>query len=194
MSSNVRLRALCSVYFKLFVLLIFVFMCWVALKYIKASEYLAILVLLTIIIITFDKLLRPASKWPEIIRYGGGNIKRLREAINNTDNINIADGTYGRTALHEAVCSCRVENVILLINSGADINIRDKENRTPLMEAVYFCYEEVVRTLINAGADANARSNAGLTALDFAEPGASKEIIALLKHAGAINGGPVSPI
>jgi ankyrin repeat protein len=188
MTNNMRPQVLRSVYFKLFLLLTGIFMFWVALESFKAPKYLIILVCLTIAIIIVDKFLRPIRRWPDIIRVGGGNSKKLREAINNTDNINAADEAYGRTALHEAVSSSRVEDIRLLIGAGADINIKDKEGRTPLMEAVYFCYEEAVRTLIDAGADVNIRSDVGLTALDFAEQGRSKVIVAMLTNAGAVSG------
>jgi len=203
MTDNVRSRILRSVYFKLVLLLTGILMFWVALESFKAPKYLIILVCLMTVVIIVDRFLRPTRRWPDIIRVGGNNIKKLREAINNTDNINAADETYGRTALHEAVSSSRVENIRLLINAGADINVNDKEGRTPLMEAVYFCFEEVVRTLIDAGADVNIRSNVGLTALDFAEQGRSEAIIALLRNAGAVSGremghgndsGPNSPL
>mmetsp|Transcript_5562 Transcript_5562/g.5746 ORF Transcript_5562/g.5746 Transcript_5562/m.5746 type:complete len:701 (-) Transcript_5562:89-2191(-) len=54
----------------------------------------------------------------------------------------------------------------LLVKTGADVNIRNKENKTALMFGAN-C-QKVTRLLLQHGADVNIRDNRGKTALDYA--------------------------
>ena len=53
----------------------------------------------------------------------------------------------------------------LLIDAGADINLKYDNNSTPLMEAVECGAEDLCKLLIKKGADINAVNKYGLTAL-----------------------------
>jgi hypothetical protein len=55
-----------------------------------------------------------------------------------------------------------------LIEQGADINVRDKENRTPLHWAVVAGHDLTVRTLIELSADKDARDKSNRTPLHWA--------------------------
>jgi len=81
-----------------------------------------------------------------------------------------------------------------LINSGADINARDKNGWTPLMLALRYNQPDNAKELINRGADVNAKNSGDWTPLMFASrhnqhPKANaleyKKIISILKKAGA---------
>jgi ankyrin repeat protein len=88
--------------------------------------------------------------------------------IDSGVDVNQAEGNEGRTALMQAVWLGNLKNIKLLIDSGADVNAKDKHGRTALMEAAYWGYVDAVNMLIEAGADIDAKSDLEMTALDFA--------------------------
>ena len=77
----------------------------------------------------------------------------------------------GMTILMFAVNKTSLEYVKILVNSGADVNLRDDEGRTPLM---YIDYDndnestEKLRLLIEHGADLNKKNNEGKNAFIYA--------------------------
>jgi uncharacterized protein len=56
----------------------------------------------------------------------------------------------------------------LMIEHGADVNIRDANGSTPLMHAAKRGNNLIVQMLLAAGADPSAKNNEGVTALDLA--------------------------
>jgi len=75
---------------------------------------------------------------------------------------------------------------VLLIDSGADINIRNRFGVTALLIAVAENNEVLVRKLIEKKADLTVRTDGGKTALDIAIVGGNANIIDLLKQAASI--------
>lgn len=77
-------------------------------------------------------------------------------------------------------------NVIpLLINAGANVNVKDEYDRTPLMFASRDGELNNILLLISAGADVNAMNDDGGTSLMYASLYGQKEIFELLKKYGA---------
>lgn len=74
-----------------------------------------------------------------------------------------------------ASASGEVEIVKLLLDRGADINIRDLEGVTPLIFAAAMGSLECVKILIQRGADINAQDEKGYTALIVAAEGTAIE-------------------
>lgn len=62
---------------------------------------------------------------------------------------------YGTTPTHNA----NYENLKLLLEHGADINIRDASGQTPLHFAMAFMELNIVQIAMEAGADMNSRNN-----------------------------------
>lgn len=95
-----------------------------------------------------------------------------------------AQNDYGHTLLHMLVDP---EFVPIVLNSGADLEIRDKQGRTPLMSALTEPDSfEMVRALLAGGADPNVRDNKGQTVLGFArEHSDDPAIVDLLEEATA---------
>jgi ankyrin repeat protein len=56
--------------------------------------------------------------------------------VENMENLNAGDG-LGKTALHKAVERRSVENVRVLVNAGADVNVLSKLGRSPLDYAAW---------------------------------------------------------
>ena len=107
--------------------------------------------------------------------YGGSGLKQLLDAGANPDESFVPKGTSnpgleemaGLSALHMAVFSWHPEAVQLLLDYGANIDIKSKDGRglMPLHFAVLLRNENMVKLLVNNGADINAQDNNGCTPL-----------------------------
>jgi ankyrin repeat protein len=80
------------------------------------------------------------------------------------------------TPLHLAVDRGDREAVEILLNSGADPNVKDLAGGTPLHWAVASGFPDLVELLLERGADPNARDNAGNTPLHIAAMGHTSEV------------------
>lgn len=76
----------------------------------------------------------------------------------------------------------------LLVEAGADVNVRNESWGTPLMIAAANNGEKLASYLIANGAQVNATDRQGRRALDFAEYHKCEAVAALLKAEGAIPG------
>ena len=76
----------------------------------------------------------------------------------------------GASALHVAVLKNNREIVQILLDSGADIDIRarDQFGGSPLEWAVFFGIKDMSVFLVESGADVNAKNNVGTTPIDAA--------------------------
>lgn len=89
-----------------------------------------------------------------------GYIEKIKDLINNGLDVN--EKYDGKLPLVVAVVSNKVDIVRLLIENGANVNIRSDVNLTPIM---YTDNEEIAQLLIDNGANINARDDEGQTAL-----------------------------
>src|SRR6266850_3716018 len=128
------------------------------------------------------------------------DLVRLRDLIAAGANVNLTGIADGETPLIRAIGSGQVNVVQLLLQAGADPNLRQNGGQawTPLMFA--FEKPEVIAELIKAGADVNARTPVsdalspasrmmrligGETALHLAAAANNAQGIKLLAQAGA---------
>ena len=76
----------------------------------------------------------------------------------------------GASALHIAVLKNNREVVSILLESGADIDIRARDDfgGSPLEWAVFFAVKDMAVFLVESGADVNAKNNVGTTPIDAA--------------------------
>jgi hypothetical protein len=95
-------------------------------------------------------------------------------------------------ALMFAIAACPREPVqahhdivLVLVQAGANVNVRDGNNATPVIWAADKCGPSVIQALVDAGADVNARANGGGTALMLAEVLGKADNAAILRKAGA---------
>ena len=75
--------------------------------------------------------------------------------------------------------------VELLVEAGADANIKDKDGSTALLLTCFWGTEEVVRLLIKGGANVNIKDNEGRSPIDMASFWNREGIRQLLIEAGA---------
>ena len=97
-----------------------------------------------------------------------------------------AQNNDGDTPLH---CACRhpadLQIVDILLDLGADHDLRNKKGETPLLCAVELNNKDAVESLLLAKADPNAKNNSGCGPLVKAVGQANKEIMTLLIQNGA---------
>lgn len=105
--------------------------------------------------------------------------EEIQYAINNCSNLNFQD-EYGRSLLMLAVRKNTDDIIQLLIDSGADVNLKNHDGETVLMHTANI---SIVNILLHAGIDVNAKSKIGETAAVYrlrCYNNVSEEIIHLL--------------
>jgi len=75
---------------------------------------------------------------------------------------------FNQTALHRAASNGHCDVMKELLDSKADVNVRDKDGFTQLHWAAVSGNPIAVKTCLSYGADVNARENNNLTALQLA--------------------------
>ena len=95
-----------------------------------------------------------------------GNVEVVRQHIAADTDLNIRNPEGGATALIAAASFGQNETASLLIEAGADLEVKNNEGSTALHTAAFLCREKIVKALLAKGADRNSRNNAGSTALD----------------------------
>lgn len=122
------------------------------------------------------------------IRVSLGRSRTLKRSIENRLDVN-EPHVDGRTGLMLAARNCKVENVRLLIEAGANIRAIDHDGNTALIWASVLGNIKILQMLIDAGSDVNAKNHKGETALDIASSGhMNKRAIELLSQHGALKG------
>ena len=104
-----------------------------------------------------EKLQALLKEYSLIPDYGGREVKDV--------NTPTPAGIY---PIHYAISRGNVEEVEILLKSGADINTRGEHGLTPLHYAAMQGVVEVVEYLLVCGADPSIRNEEGLTALELA--------------------------
>ena len=113
----------------------------------------------------------------------GNKIAFKNLALKTADPGNLR-GTGGITPLMQAVLYGDTESVRMLLDSGANVNVRNDAGATPLMWAVNSL--EKTRLLLDRGADLNARSEDSRTALLIAAGQfGSRDVVKFLLDRGA---------
>ena len=95
-----------------------------------------------------------------------GDITKVQSFIEKGIDVNITRGPTDETSLHYAVKSRygSVDVIKLLVDSGADINSRNRRGGTPLHYAArYSSKDDIFQLLVSKGADADIKNNLGQT-------------------------------
>lgn len=91
-----------------------------------------------------------------------GDIKKVEELLKKSININSQDKTDHNTALINAALDNKSDIAMLLVKSGADVNIRNGVNATALFFASFHKNLTLVRELLAKKADPNIKAIGGL--------------------------------
>jgi ankyrin repeat protein len=84
--------------------------------------------------------------------------------------------------LSDAAYVGRTDDVLSLLEKGADVNSTNDSRRTPLMRAAYHGHLETVQILLEAGADRTPRDDSKDTAEDDARKNGHKNVETLLQE------------
>jgi ankyrin repeat protein len=123
---------------------------------------------------------------------GAGNADRVKSLLATNVNLDLDRGA----AISNAAAAGHTAIVELLIQAGANVNLRDKLGFTPIASAAYAGYGQIVQLLIDAGADtqAPAGESQSYSALEYAQMGLYQfpqdnlqhaQIIRVLQQVGA---------
>ncbi len=113
-------------------------------------------------------------------------ILKLGVTANAKDPGSIIEDNPGWTALTTAASGGHTEYVKLLLDAGANIEIKDPwDGRTALMAAALHGHDETVSLLLKRGANPNATNCYNTTALSWAANYAKLETVKLLLQAKA---------
>lgn len=83
--------------------------------------------------------------------------------------------------IHVAVRASNPEIVTLLLERGAQVDIRDSSDHTPLHNAAWNGNLDMIKLLLDAGADINATTYSGSTPLSCARSGRKIEAIQFIE-------------
>ena len=117
-----------------------------------------------------------------------GDVNLVKKLLDAGVSPNSIAGDYGTHVLQVAAYAGRKEIVEILLQAGADVNLKSDHLRTALMEAALGGHASIVNRLLQAKADPNAENEDGETAIIFAafQPHLeSIDVIKALAAAGA---------
>lgn len=112
-----------------------------------------------------------------------GNLESVKKRIEDGQDLGKMHPQFGSTPLSLATLYGRAEVVDLLIESGADVNARNRDMNTALHAAAFLGHLEIFNILIESGADPQAKNFEGKTPLDslYVDMGATKWVMDLMK-------------
>lgn len=95
----------------------------------------------------------------------GHNREPLIFSVYQKEWFTLPEGLYGDRARTSYHITARTDYLRLLLDYGADANVRDSLGRTLLEIAIVWCLPEVVKLLVANGADPDLKDDRGLTSL-----------------------------
>ncbi|XP_048361691.1 fibronectin type 3 and ankyrin repeat domains protein 1 isoform X1 [Sphaerodactylus townsendi] len=112
----------------------------------------------------------------------GGHFDVVQWMIEDGCKVDVKDtGLEWTPLMRVCAISGKSDVATLLIEAGADVNLKDKDGKTPLMVAVLNNHEEVVQTLLEKGADISVKTEFGKGVMEMARSLNRMSLIALIE-------------
>ncbi len=111
-----------------------------------------------------------------------GNTAAVRQHIDAGADLNAQEDVGGSTPLILTAIFGHPEVAKLLIDAGADLELRNHSGGTAIHLASFFCQPAVVELLLQAGADPNKTNNQNLTPLDVVTIELDAELQAVYRY------------
>jgi ankyrin repeat protein len=134
-----------------------------------------------------EGLLPPDDRLDVFTAAAFGRLERLEQLLRDDPGLVAAFSADGFTALHLAVFGRRADAARLLLDRGADVNVRSTgpiARVPPLGTAAFVGSVALARLLLARGADVNGEGEGGFTALDSALRNGDDELVRLLESRG----------
>jgi ankyrin repeat protein len=103
------------------------------------------------------KKIHSAVRWDKLLE--------CKKIINSAEEANINDPVNGNRPIHIAAQNGHMEIVKFLIESGADLNVKNSKGNTAIHMAVGYDYYHIAKLLIEKGADPNLTNDGGFIAV-----------------------------
>eukprot|EP00300_Choanocystis_sp_HF-7_P011331 c17415_g1_i3.p1 GENE.c17415_g1_i3~~c17415_g1_i3.p1 ORF type:complete len:162 (+),score=35.76 c17415_g1_i3:32-517(+) len=110
-----------------------------------------------------------------------GNEAVVRSSLEINPELIHQSAQYGMTPLMNASMLGQTNILKVLIEYGADLNVKGKGGMTALMYAAFQNHVEVVQLLIASGADVTIRSDKNRTALGLAKDNGKTKVVEVIK-------------
>lgn len=130
-----------------------------------------------------DRGVEEASE-PFLIRNAAiaGDVQSIQKYLGGGKHLNAPEQVGGNTPLILAATFGNRDVASLLIQAGADLEIRNKSGGTALHQACFFAQPEVVELLLDAGADPTSVNAYGVTPLELAPEQMGSDLKAVYAH------------
>lgn len=109
-----------------------------------------------------------------------GDMETVKYLMDIGVNVNTKSKNGGLTALMAATMNSNKKIMGLLLERGADVNVKTEDGYTALMMASNQGDIDIVKLLLNKGADVHANSTSGLNVFDIASENSNPEIMKIL--------------
>lgn len=111
-----------------------------------------------------------------------GDIQSIQNHLAGVKNLNVPEQVGGNTPLMLAATFGKRDAASLLIQAGADLEIRNKSGGTALHQACFFAQPDIVELLLDAGADPTSVNTFGVTPLELAPEKMNSDWNAVYEH------------
>jgi ankyrin repeat protein len=113
-----------------------------------------------------------------------GQERSAAESIAQGGELESKEFRYGESPLCQAAVNGHKDVVNVLLEAGAELEVKDSLGQTPLYLAAKKGHEAVISVLLEAGAEFDVANNFGWTALGWAVEGGHETVVKLLLYSG----------